>query len=94
MSHKETRPPTAHPDLGVEGLIDVHAVVLAVGQGVRAALPDEAGRRVGVDSAAQEHRLLLVEVASNVTHCLVHRQHRLVQVCKGTAPVVSRLGDL
>lgn len=93
MNHEETRPATTRPDLGVEGLVDVNSIVLAVGQGVRAPLPDEASRRVGVDSTAQEHRLLLVEVAANVTHCLVHCQHRLVQVCKGTAPVESGLGD-
>lgn len=94
MGHEGTRPATtAHPDLGVEGLIDVDPIVLAVGQGVRAPLPDEAGRRVGVDSTAQKHRLLLVEVASNVAHRLVHCQHRLVQVCKGTAPGELGLGD-
>lgn len=91
MSHEGTRPATAHPDLGVEGLIDVHPIVLAVGQGIRAPLPDEAGRRVGVDSTTQEHRLLLVEVASNIAHCLMHRQHWLIQVCKGTAPMESGL---
>lgn len=84
--------PATHPDLSVEGLIDVDPVVLAMGQGIRAPLPDEAGRRVGVDSTAQEHRLLLVEVASHIAHCLVHRQHWLVQVCKGTAPMKSGLG--
>lgn len=93
MSPEEARPAAAHPDLGVEGLVDVHAVVLAVGQGVGAALPDEAGGRVGVDRAAQEHRLLLVEVAPDVAHRLVHRQHRLVQVCKDTAPGESGMGD-
>lgn len=87
------RPAAVHPDLGVEGFIDVDPIVLAVGQGVGAPLPDEAGRRVGVDSTAQEHRLLLVEVASNVAHRLVHRQHRLIQVCKDTAPGRSGLGD-
>lgn len=93
LSHKETRPAIAHPDLGVEGLIDVDSIVLAVGQGVGAPLPDEACRWVGVDSTAQEHRLLLVEVASNITHCLVHCQHRLIQVCKDTAPAESGLDD-
>lgn len=92
VSHEGTRPATAHPDLGVEGLIDVHPIVLAVGQGIRAPLPDEAGRRVGVDSTTQEHRLLLVEVASNIAHCLMHRQHWLIQVCKGTGPTESGLG--
>ena len=90
VSREET---AARPDLGVEGLVDVHPVVLAVRQGVGAPLPDEAGRWVGVDSAAQEHRLLLVEVASNIAHGLVHRQHGLIQVCEGTAPVESELGD-
>lgn len=89
MSHEETKPAAAHPDLGVEGLIDVDPIVLAVRQGVQAPLPDEAGRWVGVDRTAQEHRLLLVEVASNIAHCLVYCQHWLVQVCKGTAPVES-----
>lgn len=92
-SQEETRPAAACPHLGVERLIDVDAIVLAVGQGVRAPLPDEAGWRVGVDSAAQEHRLLLVEVASNIAHRLVHRQHWLVQVCEGRAPRESGLGD-
>lgn len=92
-SHEETRLATVHPDLGVEGLIDVDPIVLAVRQGVRAPLPDEAGRRVGVDSTAQEHRLLLVEVASNIAHCLVHRQHGLIQVCKDTTPGGSGLAD-
>lgn len=44
--------PAARPDLSVEGLIDVDPVVLAMGQGIGAPLPDEAGRRVGVDSTA------------------------------------------
>lgn len=72
------RPAAVRPDLGVEGFIDVHPIVLAVGQGVGAPLPDEAGGWVGVDSTAQEHRLLLVEVASDVAYRLVHRQHGLV----------------
>lgn len=92
-SHEETRPAAVHPDLGVEGLIDVDPIVLAVRQGVGAPLPDEAGRRVGVDGTAQEHCLLLVEIASNIAHRLVHCQHGLVQVCKDTAPVESGPAD-
>lgn len=93
MSHEGTRPAAVCPDLGVEGLIDIDPIVLAVGQGVGAPLPDEAGRWVGVDGTAQEHSLLLVEVASNIAHRLVHRQHWFIQVCKGTAPTESGLGD-
>ena len=62
-------------------------------QGVGAPLPDETGRWVGVDRTAQEHRLLLVEVASDIAHRLVHRQYWLVQVCKGTVTVESELHD-
>lgn len=91
-SCEESRPAAVHPDLGVEGLIDVDPIVLVVRQGVGAPLPDEAGRWVGVDSTAQEHRLLLVEVAANIAHCLVHRQHGLVQVCQGHSPSGVRAG--
>lgn len=62
-------------------------------QGVGAPLPDETGRWVGVDRTAQEHRLLLVEVASDIAHRLVHRQYWLVQVCKGTVMVELELHD-
>lgn len=44
--------PAAHPDLSVERLVDVNPIVLAVGQGVGASLPDKAGGRVGADGTA------------------------------------------
>lgn len=45
----ETAP---HPDLSIERLVDVNPIVLAVGQGVGAPLPDKAGGRVGTDGTA------------------------------------------
>lgn len=68
--------------LSVERLVDVHPVVLALLDEHVPTLPDESCGRVGVDGAAQEHRLLLVVAATHITDGLVHRQHRCVKVCK------------
>lgn len=66
--------------LSVQWLVDVHSVVLALLDEHVPTLPDESCRRVGVDGAAQEHRLLLVVAATHVTDGLVNRQHRCVKV--------------
>lgn len=68
--------------LSVQWLVDVHSVVLALLDEHVSTLPDESCRRVGVDGAAQEHRLLLVVAAAHVTDGLVNRQHWGVQVYK------------
>lgn len=68
--------------LSVKRLVDVYPVVLALFDEHVPTLPDESCGRVGVDGAAQEHRLLLVVAATHITDGLVHRQHRCVKVCK------------
>lgn len=68
--------------LSVQWLIDVHSVVLALLDEHVSTLPDESCGRVGVDGAAQEHRLLLVVAATHVTDGLVNRQHWRVKVYK------------
>ena len=74
-----------HVYLSVKRLVDVHSVVLALLNERVAAFPDESRGRVGVDGAAQEHRLLLVVAAAHVADGLVHRQNWCVEVC-GTQP--------
>lgn len=64
--------------LCVKRLIDVYSHVLVLLEVAAAPLPDEAGGRVGVDRAAQEHRALLVVAAPLFIDRLVHRQQGLV----------------
>lgn len=68
--------------LSVERLIDVHSVVLALFYGPTATLPDEPCRRVGVDRAAKEHGLLMVETNAYIADGLMHREDRNVEVWK------------
>lgn len=68
--------------LSVKRLVDVHPVVLALFDEHVPTLPDESCGRVGVDGAAQEHRLLLVVTATHITDGLVHCQNRCVKVYK------------
>lgn len=74
-----------HVYLSVKRLVDVHSVVLALFNERVPAFPDESRGRVGVNSAAQEHRLLLVVAAAHIADRLVHRQNWCVEVC-GTQP--------
>lgn len=66
--------------LSVQRLIDVHSVVLALFDEHVSTFPHESCRRVGVDRAAQEHRLLLVVTATHIADGLVNRQHRCVEI--------------
>lgn len=68
--------------LSVKRFIDVHSVVLALFNEHVPTFPDESCGRVGVDGAAQEHRLLLVVTATHIADGLVHRQNWCVKVCK------------
>lgn len=70
--------------LSIKWLVDVHSIVLALFNEHVPTFPDESSRRVRVDSAAQEHRLLLVVTATHIADGLVHCQHWSVEVCKGT----------
>lgn len=71
-----------HVYLSVKRLVDVHSIVLTLFNEHVPALPDESCRRVGVDGAAQEHRLLLVVTATHIADGLVHRQDGCVEVYK------------
>lgn len=71
-----------HVYLSVKRLIDVHSVVLALLDEHAPTFPDESGGRVGVDGAAQKHRLLLIVTAAHIADGLVHRQNWCVKVCK------------
>lgn len=71
-----------HVYLCVKRFVDVYTVVLALLNDIIPTFPDESCWRVGVDSAAQEHRLLLVVTATDITDSLVHCQDRCVKVWK------------
>lgn len=64
--------------LCVEGFIDVHTIVLTVGKSLSSPFPDETSWWVGVDSAAEEDSLLLVEAATNITDGLVNGENRFI----------------
>lgn len=64
--------------LCVEGFIDVHAIVLTVGKRLSSPFPDEASWWVGVDSAAEEDSLLLVEAATYIADGLVNGENRFI----------------
>lgn len=64
--------------LCVEGFIDVHAIVLTVGQRLSSPFPYEASWRVGVDGATEEDGLLLVEAATYIADGLVNGENRLI----------------
>lgn len=66
--------------LSVKRLVDVHSIVLTLFNEHVPALPDKSCRRVGVDGAAQEHRLLLVVTTTHIADGLVHRQDGCVEV--------------
>lgn len=68
--------------LSVKGFVDVHSIVLALFDEHVPTFPDEPRGRVGVDGAAQEHRLLLVVTSPYIADGLVHRQNRYIQVCQ------------
>lgn len=72
------------PYLSEEGLVDLHALVGALGQNLAAAVPAVADGRVGVGHAAQEHRPLVVELLFGLADALVHRHDRVVQVWRGS----------
>lgn len=73
--------PCVHVYLSVKRLVDVHSIVFALFDGHIFTFPDEACRRVGVNGAAQKHRLLLVVTATHIADGLVHRQNWFVKIC-------------
>lgn len=68
----------AYFHLCVKGLIDVHTIVLTVRKCLSSPFPDEASWWVGVDSAAEEDGLLLVEAATNITDGLVNGENGFI----------------
>lgn len=70
--------------LSEERLVDLHTLVRALRQYLPTPVPAVADRRVGVGYAAEEHRPLVVELLLGLANALVHRHHRVVQVCKET----------
>lgn len=68
--------------LCVEGFIDVNTIVLTVGKRLSSPFPDEASWWVGVDSAAEEDSLLLVEAATYIADGLVNGENRFIEIWK------------
>lgn len=68
----------AYFHLCVKGFIDVHTIVLTVRKCFSSPFPDEASWGVGVDRAAEEDGLLLVEAAAYITDGLVNGENRFI----------------
>lgn len=63
-------------------LVDFHAFIRALGQDLASAVPAVADGRVGVGHASQEHGPLVVELLLGLSDALMHRHHRVVQICR------------
>ena len=63
-----------------EGLVDLHALIRALGQEFLATPPAVAHRGVGVSHAAQEHRPLIVELFLSLPDALVDSYNGIIQI--------------
>lgn len=68
--------------LSEKGLIDLHSLVGALRQDLSPAMPAVADGRVGIGHTAQKHSPLIVELLLSFSYTLVHRHHRVIQVCE------------
>lgn len=63
-----------------EGLVDLHALIRALGQDLFATPPAVAHWGVGVGHAAQEHRPLIVELLLSLPDALVDGYNGIIQI--------------
>ena len=68
--------------LSEKRLVDLHSLIRALRQDLSPAMPAVADGRVGVGHTAQKHSPLVVELLLCFSYTLVHRHHRVIEICE------------
>lgn len=68
--------------LSEKRLVDLHSLIRALRQDLSPAMPAVADGRVGVGHTAQKHSPLVVELLLSFSYTLVHRHHRVIEICE------------